>query len=348
MPDWQKTLSECDWLTKEYTATTYNQLHNLKGFFDLVILDEAHAFLSAYPKPSQTWKKAKKFCANKPIIYLSATAYAQGTHLLYHQFALSDYSPWYKFRSFYEWYYNYAKRDKRGNFYKTYLSGRSVPDYTSVDHGRVLNAVNHLFVVKTRKELGFAQEPEDKLHYIDLLDTTKQAYNILITKKVLTFVSKSTEYTLVADTKIKLRYALHMLEGGTLKVDDNYITLRNCEKIHYILTTWGDCADTVIMYEYIEEGKKLRSVFENAIILQSTSYAEGTDLSDYEHLIIYSQNFSTAKHSQRRARQANKNRKIPINVHFLLVKDAVSDQVYNTVSTNKLNFIDKFFQRKKI
>jgi len=38
-------------------------------------------------------------------------------------------------------------------------------------------------------------------------------------------------------------------------------------------------------------------------------------------------------------------RKEDIVVHYLLVKKAISEQVYNTVSINKKNFVDSMFER---
>jgi hypothetical protein len=115
-----------------------------------------------------------------------------------------------------------------------------------------------------------------------------------------------------------------------------------------IRNDFGDREDTVIMFHYKAEGIKLAQYFKRATLLQGTSNAEGVDLSSYRHLIIYSQDFSTAKHSQRRARQASKNRDEPIAVHFYLVKGAISEQVYETVSINKKNFIDSIYERKSL
>jgi ERCC4-related helicase len=102
------------------------------------------------------------------------------------------------------------------------------------------------------------------------------------------------------------------------------------------------------MYNYKAELTKLQQHFKNAVLLQGTSYAEGVDLSGHKHLVIYSQDFSTARHTQRRARQANVNRTLPINVHFLLVKKAISDEVYKTVSVNKKNYVDSVFGASKL
>lgn len=139
-----------------------------------------------------------------------------------------------------------------------------------------------------------------------------------------------------------------MLEGGVAKIEDEYLVLLNAEKIDYIKTSWSDSKDLVIMYQYKAEKTKLEAEFKHASILQATSFAEGVDLSMYKHLVIYSQDFSTSKHSQRRARQANKQRTEEINVHFLLVKKGISEQVYETVSVNKTNFIDSLFSKEQL
>jgi ERCC4-related helicase len=119
--------------------------------------------------------------------------------------------------------------------------------------------------------------------------------------------------------------------------------LNNTEKVDYIKKHFGDTEDLVIMYNYKAELTKLSAHFKKAKLLQGTSYAEGVDLSMHKHLVVYSQDFSTARHTQRRARQANMNRKEPITVHFLLVKKAISEEVYKTVSINKKNYVDSVF-----
>jgi hypothetical protein len=139
-----------------------------------------------------------------------------------------------------------------------------------------------------------------------------------------------------------------MIEGGVLKIGEQYLSLGNTEKIDYILNKWGDTEDLVIMYQYIQEGVKLNKYFKKAKILQGTANAEGVDLHKHKHLVIYSQDFSTAKHTQRRARQANLNREDEIRVHFLLVKKAISEQVYKVCSVNKKNFVDSVFERKTL
>lgn len=334
---WHDTLAAYPHNCK-YTVTNYHQAHKHGTNYDVIILDEAHNYISAFPKPSAMWKGLRELCRKKPIIYLSATPHAQGPQQLYHQLALSSYSPWRKYPTFYSWFKTFGKP------YTIEINGIAINQYDKCHVSMVMECCEHLFITKTRKELGFKHEPKDQLHYVTLGESTRAVYNELIEHNIVELKAGM----LVCDTKPKLRYSLHMLEGGVAKIGDRDIVLANCEKADYIRAEFGDTKDLVIMYNYIAEGEKLRKQFKYAKILQATSFAEGVDLSMHKDLVIYSQDFSTARHTQRRARQANKKREDPITVHYLLVKKATSEQVYKTVSINKKNFVDSVFDRTTI
>ena len=334
---WNETFADFEH-TKNYTVTNYHQVNKVKAKYDLVILDESHNYISSYPKVGNLWRDCAGVCRDVPIIYISATPHPQGYQQLYHQFKLSSWSPWAKYQNFYKWFKVY------GIPVKIEINSIEVTQYTKTKEEMVLATCEHLFVTKTRKELGFEQEPTDQLHYIEPYEATRKVYNELLEHQVVRLKAGK----LVCDSKAKLRASLHMLEGGTAKIGDEYITLANDEKIQYILNTWGDTDDLVIMYNYQEEQRKLEAVFQEASILQATSFAEGVDLHQYKNLVIYSQDFSTGRHTQRRARQANFNRKEPIIVHYLLFKKGVSAQVYKTVSVNKKNFVDSVFEREQL
>lgn len=335
---WNETLAAYPH-NKVYIVTNYHQAIKLTKGADLIILDESHNYLSSYPKPSAMWKSIKTLCANTPIIFSSATPHAQGFQQLFHQLQLSSWSPWRQYRNFYAWFKDYGVK------YEIEISGIPITQYDKC-LPKAKEEVEHLFITKTREELGFEHEPEDQVHYVELGEYAKAAYNTLIKDNII--YCDFSEEPLVCDTTAKLRVSLHMLEGGVAKIGKNYHILRNSEKIQYIINNWGDTEDLVIMYNYIAEQEKLQQHFKKALILQATSYAEGVDLHKYTHLVIYSQDFSTARHTQRRARQANKQREEPITVHFLLVKKAISEQVYKTVSVNKKNFVDSVFKRNKL
>lgn len=343
---WTHLLSVCKH-NHVYQVVNYHQVKHISYKPDMLIIDEAHNYISGHPRAPTMYKDVKKLSGGIPILYLSATPHAQGYHMLYHQFKLSDWTPWFNYKTYFDWHREY------GEPYTMYIHGRQIPKYDRVDEERIKPMFSHLFLTKTRKELGFDQEPVDKVHWITLDDVTKDAYNTITTDRVYEFIGG----TVIADSKAKIRSTLHMLEGGVAKIKkrvsddeikDVYLRLTNREKIDYMLKEWGDTKDLVIMHQFKEEAFKLKDFFKNALILQGTSYAEGIDLYEYEHLVIYSQDYSTARHTQRRARQANKLRQTPIIVHYLLVEKAISSQVYKAVSINKLNYVDSLYEGVKL
>ena len=334
---WIDTLSKYKH-NKTYECINYESLHKCKFKPDLVIIDEAHSNLGAYPKVGKTWKEVFKFTKGKPIIYLSATPSAQTYAQLYHQFKLSSWSPWIKYPSFYNWHKDYGIENI------IYLGGRQIKQYNEVKSTKVMKDVEHLFISYTRTELGFEHEPNDILHYVDLSSEIKEYYNSLLKDRVANVAGTEV----IADTVMALRTKLHQIEGSTLKQEDKNIFLSKLDKIEYILKTWGDSKDLVIFYQYQNELSLLKQTFKSATILQGTSFAEGVDLSMYETCVVYSMDFSTAKYTQRRARQCNMKRDTPIDFHFLLVKGAISEQVYQTVAVNRTNFVDSYFNKQEI
>lgn len=334
---WIDTLSKYTH-NKNYECINYESLHKCTFKPDLVIIDEAHSNLGAYPKVGETWKEVYKFTKGKPIIYLSATPSAQTYAQLYHQFKLSSWSPWLKYPSFYNWHKDYGIENI------IYLGGRQIKQYNEVKSEKVMSSVEHLFISYTRTELGFEHEPNDILHYIDLSPEIKTYYNSLLKDRITTIAG--TE--IITDTVMALRTKLHQIEGATLKQEDKNLFLSKIDKIEYILKTWGDSKDLVIFYQYQNELSLLSQTFKSATILQGTSFAEGVDLSMYETCVVYSMDFSTAKYTQRRARQCNMKRDTPIDFHFLLVKGAISEQVYQTVVVNRTNFVDSYFNKQEI
>lgn len=333
---WKDTLSRCS-LTKDYIVINYHKAHTLPKC-DMLILDEAHNYISGYPKPSVIWKSIKKLSSYIPIIYMSATPHAQSMSLLYHQLQLSSWSPWAGYKNFYVWFRDY------GVPATIYVGQRQVNVYNVTVVDKVNKDVEGLFIKRTRKQLGFKYEPIDKVHYVELQQCTERAY-VAISKKGLYEFAVGT---LVADSVAKKNHALYCLEGGTTIIDGIGHTLANTEKIDYIMKEWGDTADMVIMYNYREELTKLRRYFVKAQLLQATSFAEGVELSHIEHLIIYSQDYRASKHTQRRARQASMNRKTPITVHFILVRAAMSERVYKSVVIKKRNFVDSLYAEEQI
>lgn len=333
---WQELLEQYP-VSFDAELVNYHKADRIKvKDYQVVILDEAHVYLSAYPKRGKIWKTVKPLTEGKFIIFVSATPSAQSYAKLFNQLALSSWGPWSRFKDFYAWHREYGKKEIK------YVAGRTINIYDKVDKERIQREVGPYLIHLTRQDIGFSQEPMDQVHFVELEEQTKEWYRQLEKNSLLML---SNDIQIVADTPMALLTKLHQIEGGTIKQEESSYTLVNREKIDYILNTFGDSESLVIFYNYKQEEKKLKSVFKKATILQGSSYAEGVDLSAYDTLVVYSMNFSTSKYVQRRARQANIKREKPIVVHFLCVKGAISDQVYKVVKDNKQNFVDRLYKR---
>lgn len=325
----------------DITLINYESLHKVsKGSkFDFVIIDEAHHALSSYPKPSKSAKLVQSLVYDVPVLFMSATPCGQSRAQLFHQLNVSKFSPFDKYKNFYEWFREF------GISRFVWVSGRQVMKYDDIREDLILPIFERYFVSFSREQAGFEFAPTDKLHYVEVPEQVEHVYKALEKDDIL-YLPNNRTYT--PDNITKQLKLLHQLEGGSVKLDDGEVVYLGGDfnfKIDYIKKTFGDVDSLVIFYEYIAEGELLRNNFQNALILQGTSFAEGIDLSHMETLVIYSQNFSSSKYTQRRARQCNKFRSKEIEVHFLLCKGFISDLVYDCVANKHKNFTSSIYER---
>ena len=104
--------------------------------------------------------------------------------------------------------------------------------------------------------------------------------------------------------------------------------------------------DIAIMAHFIAERGLLEQRFPKAKILSSDGDAEGVDLHRVAKLIVYSMSFKTSKYTQRLARQANHDRKEPIEVDILVAdKPGIGFEVYKSVAVKKENFDKNSYER---
>lgn len=339
---WQDTLNQAS-LSKNYTLINYESLHKVpKKHYSIAIVDESHSKIAGFPKPSIICKKLQELVYESAIIFCSATPSFQSFSQLFHQMNITKYSPFDSYRNFYRWFDCYGIPQSK------YIYGQIVADYTKCDESKIEKAVSHLFIKYTRKEVGFEHEPNDILHYVEPSKDLKDTYNELMRKNIL----KCGDFTYMGDSGSKIFKALHQIEGSTLKLSEqNRYIFEFKDKCDYIAKNFDLGSKThAIFYEYIAEFTLLSGYFEQKIkdgkvsLYQSSAFAEGVDLSHIDEVIVYSMNFSTSQYVQRRARQCNMLRDKAINVHFLLIKNAVSEQVYKTVAKNRKNFTNHYFK----
>ena len=340
---WLLFLHNCK-LKHKYHVTNYEQVGTIVNKklklklnpkdYDLVIIDESHN-LGTLAKPSSRIILIKKLCWDMPHIHLSGTAIVESPCGIYHQMSISKYSP-FRHKNFYDFHREF------GEPYYIKAAGREINQYDKAKD-TLMPKINEFTVYMTQEDAGIDKSVQavDKLHYIELNPKTKRLYNTLqednianihkdIFSQELGEIDK--EYQLVCDTVMKLRTSLHMLESGIAKIDGNYIEMGNTEKIDYILKTFGDTKDIGIMCHFIGERILLKKYFKHVNIYSSTSHAEGIDLSHLKYFIILSSGYSGSKFIQRRDRIVNINGSNTTEVHHILVKKAISEQVYKKVS----------------
>lgn len=314
--------------------------------YDLVIIDESHN-LGTLGKPSGRVKAIKMLCWNLPHIHLSGTAVVESPCGIYHQMAISKYSP-FPMKNFYDFHRIYGEK------YYIKIAGREITQY---DRAKpiLMQIINKFTIYMTQEDAGISKDLQavDKLHYIELNKETKELYNKLQKDKIATIYPECLAsaasnyagniYTLVCDTTMKLRTSLHMLESGVAKVDEEYILLGNTEKVDYIKENFGDSEHVGIMCHFVGEQQLLRNHFKHANIYSASAHAEGVDLSHLKHFIILSSNYSGAKFIQRRDRIINTEGSNTLLVHHILVKKAISEQVYKKTS-NKEDFNNSTYE----
>lgn len=330
----------------KYHVTNYEQVGSIDGArynlklkpsdYQLVIIDESHN-LGAIPKPSSRIKLIRRLCWELPHIHLSGTAIVESPCSIFPQMTISKYNP-FPYKNFYDFHKVY------GEPYFIKVHGKDMAQYDRAKP-ELLAKINEFTVYMTQEDAGIDKslQAEDKLHYVELLPETKKLYNYLQEHQVL----KLEKGLIIADTTMKLRTSLHMLESGVAKIEDAYIELGNTEKIDYIKNTFGDSDTLGIMCHFIGERLLLEKHFRKAKIYSSNAHSEGVDLSHLSSFVILSSDYSGAKFIQRRERIININGSNTLLVHHILVKKAISEQVYKRVS-KKQDFNNETYERAKI
>jgi len=330
---WVETLEQWQHKTK-FAVTNYERLHKVTAKFEFIILDESHHAISSTGRPSATWKKLYPIVHGKPILYLSATPYAEHLGLIYHQLKLSYWSPFKVHKNFYDWFRKYGVPNLTRTPYGL------VETYTKYKDDEILEKIEHLFDFKTRTQVGIKQEPSVNVIEIEMGELNKDLINQLKNHSVIELPTGD----IVCDSPMKERMVHYQIEGGTIKTEDGFVKC-GMEKINYIKDNYAQ-KEIAIMAHFIAERKILRAEFPKALILSSDGDAEGVDLSRIEKLLIYSMSFKTSKYAQRIARQANHSRETPIVVDVLVgSKPAIGMEVYKAVAIKKENFDKNSYER---
>ncbi len=266
------------------------------------------------------------------MIFSSGTLTPEGYAGLYNMLALSDHSPWKKYKRFTLWHEDY------GRLYTMRINGLDIKMYDRTKEEKVLKDVKKITVSITREEAGHIHEAVDRCVPIAL--SKKQTKFAAKLEKDLVVEKKNGE--ILADTPAKLLQKLHQTSGGYVKGEDNFVLeFKEKPKVKWLLENI-DPDKTIILSHFINEQKLLSSLFPHTGSI--TKNAEGVDFSHFDVMVIYSMAFSAATYEQVRARQMNFSRDKPVEIIYL--QSGIDQYVYKAVSAKK-NFTASWYRRNK-
>ena len=333
----------------------FESLHKIKHLRpDLFIIDEAHS-LGQFPTASLRTHQLKDLCRKLPIIFLSGTPSPESYSQLFHQFWVSNFSPFPE-PNFYKWAKEYVTIAEK------YIFNRKINDYSNANRQKIEEITKHLFIPYTQEEAGFTELVHETVHHIEMSPKIMQIANRLRIDKVLT--GKDGD-VIEADTEVKLLNKLHQLYSGTIIYDNGMSAdgaILDDTKVRWVLEKFKG-RKIAIYYKFraeaimIEVACKLHGLLitndanefnmtDNSVIYisQFVSGREGVNLSSADALICINIDFSAITYFQVRARLQSKDRTRTAEVHWVFAEGGIEDRIYKAV-TNKKNYTLSYFRK---
>jgi len=329
------------------TVINNESLHLTSGNFDLIISDEHHR-CGTYPKPNKVTKLIKQRYSNLPMIFLSGTPHPESYSQIYHQFWISNYSPfkaWVNFYKFAQVFVNIVQKN---------FGYAKVNDYSDCSYDKIKPIMDSYFITYTQKEAGFTSEVKENILRVKMSDYT---YNLINRLKKDKLVQGNNELIL-ADTAVKLMSKVHQLYSGTVKFESgNTMTIDNSKAI-FIKDKFKD--KIAIFYKFKEEFETLKDVYKDeltdnleefnntnkSIALQIVSGREGISLSNAKYLVYYNIDFSALSYWQSRDRLTTMDR-LTNDIYWIFSENGIEDKIYKSVA-NKKNYTLKVFEKNEL
>jgi hypothetical protein len=336
----------------DLVVTNDESMHKLEdNDYDLVIHDEHHRF-GAFPKPGLATKTFRQMFANKPMIFLSGTMSPESFTQIYHQFWVSNYSPFRHYVNFYRWADDYVFKFQRK------INGFMVNDYSKGDELKIMAAIFPYVITFTQQQAGFSTDIEEEILYVDMSEKTK----MIVKKLEKDLVVEGKDEVILADTPVKLMQKLHQLWSGTVKFESGNSMVIDTTKAECIRSRFST-NKIGIFYKFKEELNALQQVFGDSltteldkfdnesyqvIALQIISGREGISLKNAEYLVFYNIDFSATSYWQARDRLTTMERKFN-KVYWIFSKGGIEDKIYKTVKAKKkytVNIFKKDYEKK--
>jgi hypothetical protein len=334
--------------TFELYVTNHENVHTVQsGWYDLVIIDEAHK-LGGFPLVPERAKIIKKLCFGLPIIYLSGTPTAESYSQIYHQLWCSSFSPFKEYRNFYAWGQYFVDIKKK------YYYNRESNDYKHAKKEKVMDAVKHLFLSYTQEQAGFSQMVNEHVLKVKMKESTYFLASKLRSRRV--HIGKNGE-EIIADTEVKLMQKLHQIYNGTVLPEHGDPVCFDDTKVRFIKQQFAG-QKIAIFYKFRGELEMIRWVFGGQItespeefnrrqdltfVSQIISGREGINLSSADALVMLNIDFSHLSYWQARARMQTQERQTPCELYWVFSEDGIEEKIYERVKA-KQDYVLNYFK----
>lgn len=325
------------------TVVNAESLHKVTGNFDLIISDEHHKY-GAFPKPSKGTVYFKKTFGHLPIIALSGTMNPESYSQVFHQFWVSNYSPFKQYANFYQWALHYV------NIGQKYLGYAIVKDYSVAKGGLIQAAIEQYIITYTQKQAGFTSEVIEKILTVTMNEST---YDLVAKLKKDNVIEGKTE-VIIADTGAKMMSKLHQMYSGTVKFESGNSMVLDKSKAIFISNHFAN-NKIAIFYKFKEELNVILSISnittdleefnttDKSIALQIVSGREGINLSAAKYIVYYNIDFSAVSYWQSRDRLTTMDR-LSNEVFWIFAKGGIEHHIYKQVMAKK-NFTLSTFNK---
>lgn len=335
----------------KFDLTTINDesLHKITDTdFDVVIHDEHHRF-GAFPKPNATAVLFKKKFGHLPMIFLSGTPTPESHSQWYHQFWVSNHSPFNDYKNFYKWANEYVDVVQKN------LGYAKVNDYSNARKKDFWHRIRYYIISFTQQEAGFTTSVNEMVLECEMKPITYQIIKKLHKDLVVTSSVDGTQ--ILADTGVKLQQKTHQLFSGTIKFEDGSFRVIDDTKAHFIKNSF-EGKKIGIFYKFVAELEMLKSVFKEElttdleefnttnknIALQIVSGREGISLSKADYLVFMNIDFSAVSYFQARDRLTTMARK-ENTIFWVFAKNGIEEKIYKTVQSKK-DYTNEIFKKQ--
>jgi hypothetical protein len=326
------------------TVLNNESLHLNSGNYDLIISDEHHR-CGTYPKPNKVTKLIKERYSNLPMIFLSGTPHPESYSQIYHQFWISNYSPFKAWTNFYKFAQVFV------NIKQKHFGYAKINDYSDCKYDKIKPIIDSYFVTYTQQQAGFTSEVKENILRVKMSDYTYSLIKRLEKDKLI----QGKEELLLGDTAVKLMSKTHQLYSGTVKFESGKTMTIDNSKAVFIKDKFKD--KIAIFYKFQAEYDTLKEVYKDeltndledfnnsnkSIALQIVSGREGISLSNAKYLVYYNIDFSALSYWQSRDRLTTMDR-LTNEVFWIFSENGIEDKIYKSV-VNKKNYTLNVFKK---